>query len=58
MKLLNITKLFSCGCRNWTLTDKDETNKEPEPKDYLFHTCEKLRVYQKHGSINRLFIKK
>ena len=56
--LYDNAKIFSCGCREWTLTDKDFTNQPPEPKDYLVHTCDKIQVWQKHGDIKRLFIKK
>ena len=51
-------KIFSCGCREWTITDKDLKNEEPDQKDYLCHTCDKIKVYQKHGEVRRLFIRK
>ena len=51
-------KIFHCQCRQWRLTNKDQTNTEIPPDYFMVHSCDKIQVWQKKKTPDRLFIRK
>ncbi|MEK7578139.1 MAG: hypothetical protein AAB456_00240 [Patescibacteria group bacterium] len=54
---VEITKLFSCGCKTLALFPFDITNQEPNEEAVLEHECKKVKIWRKKFSIRRFYVK-
>lgn len=49
---------FSCKCREWRITEKDEKGVTQQPPDTAIdHECPKVIVYRKNFGMKRFFRK-